>query len=160
MHVWSSLSEQQRELLVGFFEQGVGYAAAATQVGVKTGPARLLFRRWKLNGRICLMKKPKNKSYSYDVKKEVVKRFLAGETRMDLAEEFGLSSHGIVQLWVRLWREGGDEALMPKPKGRPKGSVKPQPMSEEDKLRRRIEQLEAENAYLKKLQDLRSQRRG
>lgn len=79
---------------------------------------------------------------------------------MDLAQEFALSSQGIVKRWVRLWCQGGDEALMSKPKGRPKGSSKPQPVSEEDRLRRRVEQLEAENAYLKKLRDLRNQRRG
>ena len=106
------------------------------------------------------MRKPSNQSYSFDVKKEVVERFLAGETRMELAREFALSSPGIVKRWVHLWRQGGDEALMPKPKGRPKGSSKSQPLSEEDRLRRRVEQLEAENAYLKKLRDLRNQGRG
>lgn len=156
----SSLSEQQRRLLVDLFEHGFGYQAAATQLGVKTDPARALFRRWKLHGRICLMRQPNNQSYSFEVKKEVVERFLAGETRMDLAQEFALSSQEMVKRWVHLWRQGGDEALMPKPKGRPKGSSKPQPMSEEDRLRRRVEQLEAENAYLKKLRDLRNQRRG
>ena len=106
------------------------------------------------------MRQPNNQWYSFVVKKEVVERFLAGQTRMDLALEFALSSHKLVPRWASLWRQGGDAALMPKPKGRPKGSSKPQPMSEEDKLRRRIEQLEAENAYLKKLRDLRKQRRG
>ncbi len=160
MNTRSSLSEQQRRLLVDLFEQGFGYQAAVTQLGVKSVPARALFRRWKLHGRICLLRQPRNQSYSFEVKKEVVERFLAGETRMDLAQEYALSSQEMVKRWVHLWCQGGDEALMPKPKGCPKGSSKPQPMSEEDRLRRRVEQLEAENAYLKKLRDLRNQRRG
>ena len=45
--------------------------------------------------------------------------------------------------------QGGDDALKPKPKGRPKGSAKPKVLTEEDKLRRQIARLEAENAYLK-----------
>ncbi|OLN14331.1 transposase, partial [Corynebacterium diphtheriae] len=44
-----------------------------------------------------------------------------------------------------------------KPKGRPKGSAKPKVLTEEDKLRRENERLRAENAYLKKLRDLRNQ---
>ncbi|AEI08677.1 transposase for insertion sequence element [Corynebacterium resistens DSM 45100] len=91
--------------------------------------------------------------------KEVVQRYLAGETKMDLAREFGLSSDQLVSYWSRQWRNGGDEALKPKPKGRPKGSAVPKPLTEEEKLRRRIARLEAENAYLKKLRDLRNQGR-
>ena len=64
---------------------------------------------------------------------------------MDLAREFGLSSEHLVGGWSRKWRKGGDEAL------------KPKPLSEEAKLRRQIARLEAENAYLKKLRDLRNQ---
>lgn len=46
---------------------------------------------------------------------------------------------------------------MPKPKGRPRKSVEPTPESEEDKLRRELRLLKAENAYLKKLRDFREQ---
>ncbi|AIU33080.1 transposase [Corynebacterium ulcerans] len=86
--------------------------------------------------------------------------FLAGETALDLAKEFKLSSEQLVKSWVRRWRDGGDDSLKPKPKGRPKGSAKPVALTEEDKLRREVEKLRAENAYLKKLRDLRNQRRG
>lgn len=90
----------------------------------------------------------------------VADRFLAGETALDLAKEFELSSEQLVKSWVRRWRDGGDDSLKPKPKGRPKGSAKPVALTEEDKLRREAEKLRAENAYLKKLRDLRNQRRG
>ena len=68
---------------------------------------------------------------------------------MDLAREFGLSSDQLVKDWTRKWRTGGDDAMTPTPKGRPKGSVAPKRLKEEDKLRRQIARLEAENAYLK-----------
>ena len=103
------------------------------------------------------MEKPTQRQYSFDIKKEIVERHLAGETTMDLAREFGLSSDQLVKDWSLKWRQGGDDALKPKPKGRPKGSVTPKPLSEEDKLRRENERLRAENAYLKKLRDLRNQ---
>ncbi len=106
------------------------------------------------------MEKPTKQQYSFEVKKEVVDRFTAGQSKMELAAEFGLSSDQVVTGWVRAWRKGGDDALRPKPKGWPKGSTAPQHVSEEDTLRRRVEQLEAENAYLKKLRALRSKQRG
>ena len=105
------------------------------------------------------MEKPTKQQYSFEIKKEVVQRHLAGETAMDLAREFGLSSQQLVSGWTWKWRKDGDDALKPKPKGRPKGSVTPKPLSEEDKLRRENERLRAENAYLKKLRDLRNQGR-
>lgn len=160
MRARSSLSEYQRGQLVDLFEQGVGYKVAAARLGVRPGPVRDLHLRFALHGRLCLVEKPTKQRYSFEVKKEVVERFLAGETRMELAQEFNLSSVFVVKQWVRQWRQGGDDALKPQPKGRPKGSTRQQPVSEEDKLRRRVEQLEAENAYLKKLRDLRNQRRG
>ena len=103
------------------------------------------------------MEKPTKQTYSFETKKQVVDRFNAGESKMELAAEFQLSSDQLVTGWVRAWRQGGDEALMPKPKGRPKKSVEPTPESEEDKLRRELRLLKAENAYLKKLRDLREQ---
>lgn len=68
---------------------------------------------------------------------------------MDLAREFGLSSDQLVTSWVRAWRTGGGQALRPKLKGRPTGSSPMKVMTEEDRLRREVEKLRAENAYLK-----------
>ena len=106
------------------------------------------------------MERPTKQHFSFEVKKEVVDRFIAGQSKMELAREFGLSSDQLVANWVRAWRAGGDEALRPKPKGRPKGSARSAPLTAEDRLRREVEKLRAENAYLKKLRDLRNQRRG
>lgn len=157
MRARSSLSEVQREQLVDLFEQGMGSRAAARVVGVSRDAARCLYRRFQLRGRLCLVEKPNKQCYSFETKKEVVERHLAGESKMDLAREFNLSSDQLVKDWVIKWRKGGDEALRPKPKGRPKGSGKPKVLSEEEKLRRQVERLEAEIAYLKKLRDLRNQ---
>lgn len=159
MRARSSLSQQQREQLVDLFEHGIGYFAASGQLGISKYAARMLLRRFKLHGRLCLVENPTKQHYSFEVKKQVVDRFNAGQSKMDLAREFGLSSEQLVSSWVRAWRVGGDEALRPKPKGRPKGSASSKPLTEEDRLRREVEKLRAENAYLKKLRDLRSQRR-
>lgn len=155
MRARSSLTEHQREQLVTFFEVGIRSRAAARRLGVGRDPVRRLERRWFLHGRLCLVESPTKRAFPFEVKKEVVTRHLAGETKMELASEFSLSSDQLVLKWTRDWRAGGDAALMPKPKGRPKGAVKPASVSVEDQLRREVKRLEAENAYLKKLRDLR-----
>ena len=112
-------------------------------------------RRFKLHGKLCLVDKPTKQQHSFEVKKEVVDRFNAGESKMELARKFDLSSDQLVTGWVRAWRTGGDHALRPKPKG----STSSQPLTEKDRLRREVKKLQAENAYLK-MRDLRNQRRG
>lgn len=157
MRARSSLTTQQREQLVTLFEAGIGSWAASSSMDVSRDAVRKLERRWILHGRLCLMEYPSKRVYPFETKKEVVDRFLAGETAMELAAEFALSSDQLVKTWVRAWRAGGDEALMPKPKGRPKGSHKLAVLSEEKKLRHELKRVQAENAYLKKLRDLREQ---
>ena len=100
MRARSSLSEQQREQLVELFEQGMGYKAAANALGVSKHAVQSLYRRFALRGRLCLVEKLTTQQYSFEIKKEVVERHLAGETRMDLAREFGLSSDQLVKDWV------------------------------------------------------------
>ncbi|MBG9379208.1 helix-turn-helix domain-containing protein, partial [Corynebacterium diphtheriae] len=107
MRARSSLSAGQREELVALFEQGYSYWAAAHHVGVGVYPVRALFRRFLLHGKLCLVEKPSKQQYSSEIKKEVVQRHLAGESKMDLAREFGLSSDQVVGYWSRKWRKGG-----------------------------------------------------
>ena len=70
--------------------------------------------------------------------------------------ELGIASLAPLKAWCRAWREGGAEALRPRPKGRPRGSG-PEAASKtrEQELEERVRRLEAEVAYLKKLRALR-----
>ena len=104
MRARSSLSESQREQLVDLFEQGLGYAAAAHRLGVGLYSVKRFERRFKLHGRLCLVEKPTKQQYSFEIKKEVVQRHLAGETKMNLAREFNLSSDHLVSYWSWQWR--------------------------------------------------------
>lgn len=97
------------------------------------------------------------RTYPFEVKLAVAQRFLGGEPKTDLAREFDLSSPGIVQRWGRALREQGEDGLRPKPKGRPKKSATP--VGEVEMLRREVERLRAENAYLGKLRALMEQQR-
>ena len=64
-------------------------------------------------------------------------------------ERFGIASLSPLKRWCGLYREGGAEALRPKPKGRPRGSGAKTPMTREQELEREVRRLEAQVAYLK-----------
>lgn len=90
--------------------------------------------------------------YSYETKLAAARTVVdgGGMTRAEAMEGFGIASTTPLKNWVRAYREGGPEALRPKPRGRPAGSASPpgEPTREQE-LERRIRKLEAENAYQK-----------
>ncbi|AGH38078.1 hypothetical protein F543_15660 [Bibersteinia trehalosi USDA-ARS-USMARC-189] len=72
---------------------------------------------------------------------------------------FGIPHSGIISRWLQVFDKQGINALLPKPKGHPPMKPKypkmpPPPKTEEERLRYRILELEAEVAVLKKLQEL------
>ncbi len=75
------------------------------------------------------------------------------------ALQFGLPTHSLILQWLKTFDKQGINGLFPKPKGRPPMKPKypkmpPKPKTEEERLRYRILELEAEVAILKKLQEL------
>jgi transposase len=97
--------------------------------------------------------------FSFEFKLEVVRRFVAGEaTAIELAGEYGLASPKTVQKWVAAFRREGEDALRPKPKGRPAKAAAP--ADELERLRQENLELSAKVALLEKFQALREQGRG
>ncbi|WP_208008592.1 helix-turn-helix domain-containing protein [Agromyces protaetiae] len=146
---------------VASFEEGLADTAVSTLLGVPRGPVRHLYQRWRIRGRGALVSRTGRPSYSFEFKLALVKRFLAGEEAVALAEEAGLSSPVLLKTWARKYRNEGEEALRPKPKGRPPGSTSSKLVeeSELERLRRENEYLRAQNAYLGKLRALMDQKR-
>lgn len=86
-----------------------------------------------------------------------------GTSSIDTAAIFNVSSPGLIRNWRTKWKQGGIDALQPKTKGHPsmkeelkkKELNKPAPIVESvEELQAKIEKLEMENAYLKKLNAL------
>lgn len=155
----SSLTVEQRAAAIELFDEGLACKSVASQLGVSVWAVDRLYDRWRVRGGGALVSKPSKRSFSFEFKLEVVQRFLAGETQLDLAREFDLSSPNLVRTWVRIYRREGEDGLRPKRRGRP-----PMPAqqatggeSELEALRRENERLRAENAYLGKLRALRAQ---
>lgn len=81
-----------------------------------------------------------------------------GLTVADVMAKYGIASIAPLNRWCRDYRTGGEEALRPKPKGRPKGvKSKPKPKpTREHELAEENAYLRAKVAYLKKLRSLRA----
>ena len=62
------------------------------------------------------------RSFSFEFKLDVVRRFLAGENKLALGRGFDLSSPKLIETWARKDPNGGEEGLRPQPAG---GAPKP-----------------------------------
>ena len=155
------LSEEQRQAAVALFETGHGRDAVATRLGVSPHAVRTLQNRWRIWGTEALVTKATKRTFPFEVKRDIVRRFLAGETKIALAQEYALSSPQLVGAWVRRYRAEGEDGLRPKPTGRPRRDpdTPARAESELDRLRRENERLRAEVAYLGKLRALTAPKR-
>ena len=104
------------------------------------------------------------KHYITEFKLQVLQPILKGKMSIrEAARFYNIPSDALVGTWLKRFEKSGIKGLIPyKPSGRPPMKPKyarmpPPPKTEEDRLRLRILQLEAEVAYLKELRKLRLQ---
>ena len=155
----SSLTEAQREAVIALFKEGYGTWAVATQLRVGREAVGRLELLWRIRGDDALVARSTKTFYPIEVKLKIVQRFLAGETKIALAQEYDIPSPNLIATWARTYRREGEDGLQPNPKGRPrKDPNAPTPeKSELERLQEENEYLRVENAYLKKLKALRAQ---
>ena len=110
---------------------------------------------------VLAMMGKKHAAYPFETKLGAVRAVVdEGMTKPEAMARFGIASPSSFKRWLKAYREGGPEALRPKPKGRPRGSGSPPgEATREQELERRIQKLEAENAYLKKSIALKAEKR-
>ena len=104
------------------------------------------------------------KHYTIEFKLQVLQPILKGKMSIrEAARFYNIPSDALVGTWLKRFEKSSIKGLIPyKPSGRPPMKPKyarmlPPPKTEEDRLRLRILQLEAEVAYLKELRKLRLQ---
>ena len=108
-----------------------------------------------------------SRRWAYEDKANAVQRVLDGESYHEVAYSLGMSTHTRVRGWHRKYLELGWDGLKLDGRGRKRkmGSkpIKPSKSKSQEEeiveLRKRLEYLEAENAYLKKLAALVQQRK-
>ncbi|MVX61410.1 helix-turn-helix domain-containing protein [Enterorhabdus mucosicola] len=143
-------------------DDGSGWGSISSALAPPRDTARqwaMIYRAVGMDG--LLNMGSKKKTYDYETRLAAARAHVDdGRTLQDVMAAYGVASRAPVQRWCRLYREGGAEALRPKPKGRPPGSrARPAPKTREQELEERVRKLEAENAYLKKLAALRAEKR-
>ena len=147
-----------REQAAQMFERGFGYGLTARKLGVSAATVREWQKMYHVIGRDGLLTMGvKRTRYDYETKVAAAKAVVdGGMSKPEAMVRFGLASATPLKQWCRLYRQGGAQALKPKPKGRPKGSVPP---TREEELEERVRKLEAQVAYLKKSIALKAHRR-
>ena len=150
-----------RRRAIGLFERGFGAGPTAASLGIPMESVKQWLYTYRAVGsEVRLGMGSSYTNYTWEQKcaaaREVVDE---GCSWADAMAKHGIASLSPLKKWCKAYREGGEEALRPKPKGRPKGAApKPKaPMTREEELEVRLRKLEAENAYLKKLAALRAE---
>lgn len=135
---------------VEMFERGCGYGLTARRLGVCAETVRQWHKMCRVIGRGGLLAMGvKRAKYDYETKVVAVRAVVdGGMSKPEAMVRFGIASATPLKQWCRLYREGGVQALKPKPKGRPKGLVRAVPSTREEELQERVRKLEAQVAYL------------
>lgn len=148
---------------VELYDEGRGCKSIASLLGISDETVRTWLDTYRSTGIEGLTAMgAKHTAYTFETKLAAVKAVAEeGMTKPEAMARFGIASTTSLKSWLRAYREGGPEALRPKPKGRPRGSVPKTPPEEtrEQELERRVRKLEAENAYLKKSIALKAEKR-
>ena len=114
-----------------------------------------------INGLAMLGKK---RNDSPEFKLNVIQAVKNGQFSAEAAcLHFGIANSGVVSQWLKAFEKQGINGLIPKPKGRPTMKPKypkmpPKPKTREEELELENLRLRAENAILKKLQELNQQK--
>ena len=148
---------EARKAAVELFELGHGHRSAADALSIPRDTVRQWLYVYRAFGsEVLLTMDGKQARYTYEQKVAAASAVVdGGMTKPDAMREFGAMSLSSLERWCRLYREGGAEALGPKPKGRPRGSGSiPRELTREQELEERCRKLEVEVAYLKKLRAL------
>ena len=161
MHLGLRHDRLLRKQAVKMFENGLGYGLTAKRLGMSAATVREWQKTYRVIGRSgFLAMGVKQTRYDYETKVAAAKAVVdGGMSKPEAMVHFGIASATPLKQWCRLYREGGAQALKPKPKGRPKGSVRAVPPTREEELEERVRKLEAQVAYLKKSIALKAQRR-
>ena len=149
--------EETRRRAAGLFAAGAGYKSVARRLGVSPEAVRKWRKTYRSVGLEGLLNMGRKRAvYDFETKLAAARAVVEeGAAKQEAMRRFGIASANPLDRWCRLYREGGAEALLPRPKGRPKGSPAT-PKTREQELEERVRRLEAQVAYLKKFRALAS----
>lgn len=103
---------EQRRSAALLFEQGWGYKAVSTELGINRQTVRDWMYAWKALGteQFCTCSKG-HIAYSKEVKLAAVRDRLSGIATVDVMERYGITNRNIVKRWMREFRFRGQAAF-------------------------------------------------
>ena len=125
------------------FDAGFGSDRVASKLAMSKETARQWRDQYR-QGRLLDSGAMGNKKFSRGVKVAAVEKFLAGSTKTEVMDEFGITTRAMLYKWVAIYRREGAGGLEPKRVGRKPRQQQPESLEEEN------ERLRMENAILKK----------
>lgn len=138
---------------VRYFEMGFADKMVGRLLGLPRSTVRKWLYAYRALGKEALFVTT-HRRYDHETKVRAARAVIEGRmTKPEAMEAFGLKSPTQTNTWCRLYREGGPDALLPKPKGRPR---KPEPAfsSREEELEARVRELELELEIQKRINAL------
>lgn len=136
-----------------WFEMGFAEKAVGRLLGISRGTAAKWLYTYRALGKEALLV-TSHRTYPHGLKVEAAKAVVEGRmTKQEAMRAFGIKGRTQIETWCRLYREGGPDALLPKPKGRPKRTA-PAPLSREEELEARVRELELELEIQKRINAL------
>lgn len=155
----TKLTREQKIEIYQKRKTGATLQKLAVEYDVLTDNIRYLIRLLDKHGE-GIIRKDKNRYYSPKLKKEMIDKVLFdNQSVTSTAIEYGLSSDGMLFNWIKSYKENG-YVIVEKTRGRSpamivnqsKKEYKEMTMEEKNEYNeKRIQYLEAENEYLKKL---------
>lgn len=156
-------SLETRQRAVELMDRGFGKGSLASALAISVGIAEKWVHTYRAVGReVFLDMGSKHRRYDYETKLAAVRDYVdVGMTRQEVMSKHGIANATQLKKWAKDYREGGPEALRPKPKGRPRKADgdPPAPKTRGQELEAKNRRLRAEVAYLKKLRALEAAKR-
>ena len=153
---------ETREKATSLIDAGYGKAALAGALAISVSVAEHWIYAYRAVGKEAFLSMgSKRKTYSQETKLAAVLDFLEGGlTKREVMVKHTIASLTALEKWIRVYREGGPDALAPKSRGRVRASERQRTAAtREEELEAENRRLKAEVAYLKKLHALEAAKR-
>lgn len=153
-------NQQFKQEVIEFYLQHQENRALTRQhFGLGKSTLSLWIAQYQHSGKAGLAVLRTKRHYSPEFKLKVIQTLMEGKmSRNQVCFEFGIASAGVITQWLKSFKNQGISGLYSKkgsPTMKPKyAKMPPAPKTEEDRLRLRILELEAEVAFLKKWNEL------
>ena len=147
-------SEEERRQAARYFQMGYAECSVSRLLGISESIAQKWLYTYRALGKEALLVGKHKRHYSHQEKVDAAKAVVEGRlSKPDAMAAFGIKSKTQIDTWCRLYREGGPEALLPRPKGRPRKSEHAF-SSREEELEARVRELELELEIQKRINAL------